>query len=104
MHVFSYKEDDKKLAEIEAFKTTQAVREELAKTRGLPKPFDVVGMDCEMICELKSGHVAKLPDTTGGSSLARVTIVDEDGTALLDELVRPRSDILYVQASLIGRC
>ncbi|WOO85734.1 Exonuclease GOR [Vanrija pseudolonga] len=90
VHVFSYKEDDKKLAEVEAFKTTRVVREELAKTRELPKPVDVVGMDCEMIY------------TTSGSSLARVTIVDEDGAALLDELVRPRSDILDLNSRFSG--
>ena len=33
-------------------------------------------------------------DTTTGSSLARVTIVDEDGEVLLDELVRQTAPIL----------
>ncbi|TXT04930.1 hypothetical protein VHUM_04013 [Vanrija humicola] len=55
VHVFSYKEDDRKLAETEPFKTTESVREALANTKGLdlPKPVDVVGMDCEMICKLR---------------------------------------------------
>ncbi|KAL1405196.1 RNA exonuclease 3 [Vanrija albida] len=87
IHHAAVSEDDKKLAETEAFKTTVAVRDELAKTKELPKPMDVVGMDCEMIC---------------GSSLARVTIVDEDGAALLDELVRPRNAILDLNSRFSG--
>lgn len=34
-------------------------------------------------------------ETTAGSSLARATIVDEDGNILLDELVRQKVPILY---------
>jgi len=33
-------------------------------------------------------------DTTAGSSLARVTIVDESGTAVLDEVVRQHVPVL----------
>jgi RNA exonuclease 1 len=51
-------------------------------TADLPAPaaptrLDVVALDCEMIY------------TTAGMTLARVTVVDEDGKSLLDELVRP---------------
>jgi RNA exonuclease 1 len=35
-------------------------------------------------------------DTTAGSSLARVTIVDESGAAVLDEVVRQRVPVLYI--------
>lgn len=57
-------------------------RAAFVSTADLPAPaaptrLDVVGLDCEMLY------------TTGGLTLARITVVDEDGKALFDELVRP---------------
>lgn len=41
-------------------------------------------------------------DTTAGSSLARLTIVDENGTAVLDELVRQHVPILDANTRFSG--
>ncbi|KLT45408.1 ribonuclease H-like protein [Cutaneotrichosporon oleaginosum] len=88
IHVFSFKEDDAKLAALEPYRTTQQVHSQndiLASGA-----FEIVGMDCEMIY------------TTGGSSLARVTIVDEDGATVFDELVRQRHRVLDCNTRFSG--
>jgi RNA exonuclease 1 len=43
---------------------------------------------------LDAARLRLMIETTAGSSLARATIVDEDGHILLDELVRQKIPIL----------
>lgn len=100
VHVFTDGEVDTALARRVGFRTVEQVRGTEAKDG-----VDVVGMDCEMICtsvgaNMKVFNLSDL-DTTAGSSLARATIVDEDGSVLLDELVRQTVPILYVDLLLI---
>ncbi|ORX34146.1 hypothetical protein BD324DRAFT_664472 [Kockovaella imperatae] len=93
IHVFTDGDDDAKLAKRKAFKTVQQVWEERgqAGTEAKSKKVaDVVGMDCEMIY------------TTGGSSLARVTVVDQSGVILLDEKVRQPVPILDINTRFSG--
>lgn len=49
IHVFSFGEDDSKLAALEPYQTTQKLHHEyeIPATRAM----EIVGMDCEMICE-----------------------------------------------------
>ncbi|EIE80172.1 hypothetical protein G6F46_000899 [Rhizopus delemar] len=47
----------------------------------LKNPKRIVAMDCEMVM------------TEKGSALARITLIDEDGSVLLDELVKPDDPI-----------
>jgi hypothetical protein len=92
--VFNHGDDDHMLA-----KRVKYVRIGKGVDRKNTGGAEVLGMDCEMICEspvslsLQSGLRI---DTTAGSSLARVTIVDESGTAVLDEVVRQHVPVLYV--------
>ncbi|ODO12042.1 hypothetical protein I350_00826 [Cryptococcus amylolentus CBS 6273] len=82
VHVFK-EEDDQALARREGFKSVRTCAEE-SKRDGksiVGDGFGVVAMDCEMI------------NTTAGLSLGRVTIVDENGNILLDELVRQSTDV-----------
>ncbi|WVF70973.1 hypothetical protein IAT40_005769 [Kwoniella sp. CBS 6097] len=87
IHVFSDGEDDRALAQRVAFRT---VRQCVGEGGGLGAGNEVVAMDCEMIF------------TTAGVSLGRVTIVDEDGGVLLDELVRQNAAILDVNTRFSG--
>lgn len=93
MHVFRDGEVDEALARRVGFRNVTQARGEEGKDG-----VDIVGMDCEMICTFSTLDVLELTgaDTTAGSSLARVTIVDEDGVVLLDELVRQTVPILFV--------
>lgn len=102
LHVFKDGEDDKQLAKRVAYKTVKMCLEE-AKASGrnvVGEGYGVVAMDCEMICEYV--HLSKYnlsdmyPVTTAGLSLGRVTVVDENGHSLLDELVRQKAPILWV--------
>ncbi|WWC68355.1 uncharacterized protein I206_102280 [Kwoniella pini CBS 10737] len=87
IHVFSNGDDDLKLAERVGFKT---VKDIVGEKGGLGKYNNVVAMDCEMI------------HTTAGISLGRVTIVDENGEILLDELVRQTVPVLDVNTRFSG--
>ncbi|OCF31871.1 RNA exonuclease 1 [Kwoniella heveanensis CBS 569] len=87
IHVFSDGEDDRVLAKRVGFKT---VRQCVGEGGGHGAGNEVVAMDCEMIF------------TTAGVSLGRVTIVDEDGEVLLDELVRQNAAILDVNTRFSG--
>ncbi|WVQ96989.1 hypothetical protein IAU59_004098 [Kwoniella sp. CBS 9459] len=87
IHVFTDGEDDRALAKRVGFKT---VRQCVGVEGGLGVGNGVVAMDCEMIF------------TTAGVSLGRVTIVDEDGGVLLDELVRQNAAILDVNTRFSG--
>ncbi|WWD18207.1 hypothetical protein CI109_102657 [Kwoniella shandongensis] len=89
IHVFSDGDEDKALAKRVGFKTVKQCVEE-AKGLEVGEGVEVVGMDCEMIY------------TTAGSSLGRVTIVDENGGILLDELVRQRVPILDLNSRFSG--
>lgn len=53
IHVFSFKEDDLKLAIVEPYRTTEQVFGERATPS--TRPIDIVGMDCEMICASARG-------------------------------------------------
>ncbi|GMK55225.1 hypothetical protein CspeluHIS016_0202810 [Cutaneotrichosporon spelunceum] len=88
IHVFSFREDDSKLAALAPYQTTQQLHDQHA----IParRAMDIVGMDCEMIY------------TAEGTSLARVTIVDENGEAVLDELVRQRHRVLDCNTRFSG--
>nr|XP_019000061.1 uncharacterized protein I203_07218 [Kwoniella mangroviensis CBS 8507]OCF63522.1 hypothetical protein I203_07218 [Kwoniella mangroviensis CBS 8507] len=88
IHVFSEEDDDRKLARRVPYKTTEQV---IGKgDGGLGKWNEVVAMDCEMIY------------TTAGISLGRVTIVDENGEILLDEMVRQTVPVLDVNTRFSG--
>ncbi|ODN84088.1 hypothetical protein L202_00105 [Cryptococcus amylolentus CBS 6039] len=91
VHVFK-EEDDQALARREGFMSVRTCAEE-SKRDGksiVGDGFGVVAMDCEMI------------NTTAGLSLGRVTIVDENGNILLDELVRQSVPILDVNTRFSG--
>ncbi|ORY24702.1 exonuclease [Naematelia encephala] len=91
VHVFSEKEDDVALGRRVAWKSSKALAEDRAIGGDVAKmSVDVLGMDCEMI------------NTTAGLSLARVTIVDENGGVLLDELVRQTVPILDINTRFSG--
>lgn len=49
IHVFSFREDDSKLASLEPYQTTRQIHDKhsIPATRAM----EIVGMDCEMICE-----------------------------------------------------
>ncbi|CAD6584729.1 MAG: RNA exonuclease 3 [Tremellales sp. Tagirdzhanova-0007] len=85
VHVFTDGEDDAALARRVGYRNVKQVRDG-EETEGV----DVVGMDCEMIC------------TTAGISLGRVTVVDEEGAVLLDELVRQTVPILDLNTRFSG--
>ncbi|KAI9318358.1 ribonuclease H-like domain-containing protein [Dichotomocladium elegans] len=59
----------------EGWKETKAVKQVLPRKR-------LMAVDCEMV------------KTASGSALARVTLVDEDGTTLLDEIVKPDEPVI----------
>ncbi|KAI9355473.1 hypothetical protein BD770DRAFT_411681 [Pilaira anomala] len=52
------------------------------KERKEGEQMRIIGIDCEMVL------------TVSGSTLARVTLIDEDGTKLLDEMVKPDEPII----------
>ncbi|KAL7423563.1 RNA exonuclease 3 [Cryptotrichosporon argae] len=90
VHVFAEKDDDAALARRVAYRTTEAIADEL-RAKGLPVgDAEVVGMDCEMIY------------TTAGLSLARVTVVDANGGLLIDEFVRQTVPVLDVNTRFSG--
>lgn len=70
VHVFSFS-DTQTLASISPFKV-------LAES----SKHDIVALDCEMSY------------TTTGLDLTRVTVVDADGSTLLDEIVKPLSQVI----------
>ncbi|WVQ85724.1 hypothetical protein IAT38_007890 [Cryptococcus sp. DSM 104549] len=93
VHVFSDGEDDVALARRVGFMTVrQCVEQAKGKGKGVEvgEGAEVVAMDCEMI------------NTTGGLSLGRVTVVDDKGDILLDELVRQKVPILDVNTRFSG--
>ncbi|KAK8865616.1 hypothetical protein IAR55_000760 [Kwoniella newhampshirensis] len=89
IHVYSDGDDDAILAKRVGYKTVSKCVEE-SKGIEVGEGVEVVGMDCEMIY------------TTAGSSLGRVTIVDENGGILLDELVRQIVPILDLNSRFSG--
>ncbi|KAK4683784.1 RNA exonuclease, partial [Tremellales sp. Uapishka_1] len=82
VHVFSEGGDDRLLAKRYGYKDTREI--------GNDGGVDVVGMDCEMIY------------TTAGITMGRVTIVDDNGATLLDELVRQSVPVLDVNTRFSG--
>lgn len=93
IHVFNHADDDTMLA-----KRVPYVRIGNGVDAGNKGGVEVLGMDCEMICKPTFNrtrvNVVLILDTTAGSSLARVTIVDESGSAVLDEVVRQHVPVL----------
>ncbi|WVR05589.1 hypothetical protein IAU60_002608 [Kwoniella sp. DSM 27419] len=87
IHVFTDGEDDVKLARRVGYRT---VKQCVGDGGGLGAGNEVVAMDCEMIY------------TSAGLSLGRVTVVDENGNVLLDELVRQTAPILDINTRFSG--
>lgn len=86
-HVF--KENDvAMLHRREAFRTTAELAEELkssaltGEAENASGPLDIVALDCE------------LSFTTAGMSLTRVSVLNEAGDLVFDEIVRPRAAVL----------
>lgn len=88
VHVFSEGGDDILLNQRQGYKSVK----EIAASSKAHAWLDVVGIDCEMI--RKSASSALTPDTTAGISLGRVTVLDESGAIVLDELVRQTNAIM----------
>ncbi|KAF9584020.1 RNA exonuclease 3 [Lunasporangiospora selenospora] len=61
-----------------------------SKTLSGKEPHPVVAMDCEM------GY------TTGGFELIRISVVDENGKIIMDELVRPENTVLDLNTQFSG--
>ncbi|SJX63941.1 related to exonuclease GOR [Sporisorium reilianum f. sp. reilianum] len=76
----------------EAFITTTELVESVKKEQGSSKlaPLDIVALDCE------------LSYTTAGLTLTRLTLVDEQGEMILDELVRTRTEIVDYNTRFSG--
>lgn len=95
-HVFADRENDVKLSARVPFRYAKDLRDGSKSGQYL----DVLGLDCEMICELSqpaaTGDMLTCADTTDGSALARATFVDDNGKVVLDEHVRQKSAVLYV--------
>jgi RNA exonuclease 1 len=94
-HVFK-EEECELLHRREAFKTTTAVLKELSEAQrsaNKTERLDVLAFDCELVY------------TTAGMSLARLTVLDESGKAVLDVYVRPRAAVLDYNTRFSGiRC
>lgn len=74
----------------EAFITTQELVESIKDKASSTAPLDIVAVDCE------------LSYTTAGLTLTRLTLVDEEGEMVLDELVRARTDIVDYNTRFSG--
>ncbi|EST06875.1 Exonuclease, RNase T/DNA polymerase III [Kalmanozyma brasiliensis GHG001] len=74
----------------EAFITTQELIESIKDEVGTMAPLDMVAVDCE------------LSYTTAGLTLTRLTLVDEEGGMVLDEIVRTRTDIVDYNTRFSG--
>ncbi|WVO13069.1 hypothetical protein L204_100679 [Cryptococcus depauperatus] len=91
IHVFRDGEDDEMLAKRVKYKTVKQCAEEAERSgKEVVQGFSVVAMDCEMIY------------TTAGSSLGRVTIVDQNGSILFDDLVRQTVPVLDLNTRFSG--
>ncbi|KAI8385602.1 hypothetical protein BD560DRAFT_452573 [Blakeslea trispora] len=62
----------------EGWKQTHAAE----KPRSEGQPKRIIAVDCEMVLTVK------------GSALARITLIDEDGSVLLDEMVKPDQPVI----------
>lgn len=76
------------LHERQAFTTVSELRELIQQDDNVTgqslasKPLEIVALDCE------------LGFTTAGLSLTRVTVINEEGRIVLDELCKPRADMI----------
>ncbi|PWN22919.1 hypothetical protein BCV69DRAFT_280528 [Microstroma glucosiphilum] len=80
-HVF--KEDRvEDLHKREGFVTSRELAEAMIAEADRIAPLEIAAIDCEL------GY------TTAGMSMTRVTVLDESGAIVLDELVKPRAEVL----------
>lgn len=77
-HVFKEEQVDV-LHKMEAYVSTQELSESADDTRGA---HDILAFDCEMAY------------TTAGMDVTRVTFLAESGEVVLDQLIKPRADVL----------
>lgn len=87
-HVFK-EETTADLHKREAFTTFQTLHSDKSKVAG-SMPLDIVALDCE------------LGFTTAGLSLTRVTLLDESGSVVLDELCKPHADVVDANVQFSG--
>lgn len=88
-HVFK-ETDNLDLHRREAFITTKELIESVQDQKSSGSPLDIVALDCE------------LSYTTAGLTLTRLTLIDEEGEMILDELVRTRTDIVDYNTRFSG--
>ncbi|SNX85300.1 related to exonuclease GOR [Melanopsichium pennsylvanicum] len=74
----------------EAFITTKQLIDLTAERQSSNTELDIVALDCE------------LSYTTAGLTLTRITLIDEEGEMILDELVRTRTDIVDYNTRFSG--
>ncbi|KAJ1033845.1 hypothetical protein NDA16_000053 [Ustilago loliicola] len=86
-HVFK-ETDGLDLHRREAFITTKQLIDSLEEAPS--DPLEIVALDCE------------LSYTTAGLTLTRLTLVDEEGEMILDEIVRTRTDVVDYNTRFSG--
>ena len=74
----------------EAFVTTRELLDSIEDQSSSSSALDIVALDCE------------LSYTTAGLTLTRLTLIDEEGEMILDELVRTRTEIVDYNTRFSG--
>lgn len=74
----------------EAFITTRELTKSVEGKQSSKNALDIVALDCE------------LSYTTAGLTLTRLTLIDEEGEMILDEIVRTRTDIVDYNTRFSG--
>ncbi|SPO28694.1 related to exonuclease GOR [Ustilago trichophora] len=88
-HVFK-ETDGLDLHRREAFITTEELLNSVPDKQNASTALEIVALDCE------------LSYTTAGLTLTRLTLIDEEGEMILDELVRTRTDIVDYNTRFSG--